>query len=94
MRKCACDWINEDDARVAINRLDDRGADMLPGEFAERFAEMAQWIEGMIHFDMHLVRYYLEHHGTNVLLQSQWIQQGGRSRHEAGLLRRHPSDRR
>jgi hypothetical protein len=31
----------------------------------------------MIHFDMHLVRYYLEHHGTNVLLQSQWIQGGG-----------------
>ena len=26
---------------------------------------------------MHLVRYYLEHHGINVLLQSQWIEQGG-----------------
>ncbi len=77
MRKCACDWINEQDARIAINRLDDGGADMLPTEFAQRFAEMPQWIEGMIHFDMHLVRYYLEHHGINVLLQSQWIQQGG-----------------
>ena len=77
MRKCACDWINEEDARIAINRLDDGGADMLPTEFAQRFAEMPQWIEGMIHFDMHLVRYYLEHHGINVLLQSQWIQQGG-----------------
>jgi hypothetical protein len=77
LRKCACDWINEEDARVAINRLDDRGTDMTPAEFAERFSEMPQWIEGMIHFDMHLVRYYLEHHGINVLLQSQWIQQGG-----------------
>ncbi len=77
LRKCACDWIDEQDARVAINRLDDRGADMTPAEFAERFADMPEWIEGMIHFDMHLVRYYLEHHGTNVLLQSQWIQQGG-----------------
>ena len=25
MRKCACDWNNEIDARVAINRLDDPG---------------------------------------------------------------------
>jgi hypothetical protein len=77
MRLCACDWINEVDARVAINRLDERGDDMTPTEFSRRFSEMPQWIEGMIHFDMHLVRYYLEHHGINVLLQSQWIQQGG-----------------
>jgi hypothetical protein len=77
LRHCACDWINEVDARVAINRLDDRGGDMSPAEFSHRFSNMPQWIEGMIHFDMHLVRYYLEHHGINVLLQSQWIQQGG-----------------
>jgi hypothetical protein len=80
VRKCACDWINEVDARIAINRLDlpdVRGDDMAPAEFAWRFSEMGQWIEGMIHFDMHLVRYYLEHHGKNVLLRSQWIQQGG-----------------
>jgi hypothetical protein len=77
MRKCACDWINEVDARIAINRLDDVGEDMSPAETSRRISEMPQWIEGMIHFDMHLVRYYLEHHGTNVLLQSQWIQQGG-----------------
>jgi hypothetical protein len=77
LRKCACDWVNEEDARVAINRLDDRGADMTPAEFAERFSEMPEWIEGMIQFDMHLVRHYLEHHGVNVLLRSQWIQQGG-----------------
>ena len=50
---------------------------MTPAEFARRFSDMPQWIEGMIHFDMHLVRYYLEHHGINVLLRSQWIQQGG-----------------
>lgn len=77
MRKCACDWINEVDARIAINRLDDGGEDMSPADTAQRISEMPQWIDGMIHFDMHLVRYYLEHHGTNVLLQSQWIQQGG-----------------
>jgi hypothetical protein len=77
VRRCACDWINEVDARIAINRLDARGDDMAPAEFAQRFSDMPQWIEGMIHFDMHLVRYYLEHHGRNVLLRSQWIQQGG-----------------
>jgi len=37
MRKCACDWRREVDARVAINRLDDPGEDMTPGETARRF---------------------------------------------------------
>ncbi len=77
VRKCACDWVNEVDARIAINRLDVSGADMPPEEFAQRFSDLPRWIQGMIHFDTHLVRYYLEHHGKNVLLRSQWIQQGG-----------------
>ena len=77
MRKCACDWNTEIDAQVAINRLDDSGEDMTPAEIARRFSEMGDWIKGMIDFDMELVRYYREHHGINVLLRSQWIQQGG-----------------
>ena len=77
MRKCACDWNTEIDAQVAINRLDDAGEDMAPAEIARRFSEMGDWIKGMITFDMELVRYYREHHGMNVLLRSQWIQQGG-----------------
>jgi hypothetical protein len=77
MRKCACDWNNEIDAQVAINRLDDGGQDMSAAEIARRFSEMGDWIKGMIDFDMELVRYYREHHGVNVLLRSQWIQQGG-----------------
>jgi Protein of unknown function (DUF1214) len=77
LRKCSADWNNEVDARIAINRLDDSGEDMTPAEIAERMADLPEWIEGMIHFDMHLVRFYLEHHGKNVLLRSQWIQQGG-----------------
>jgi len=77
LRKCACDWNNEVDAQVAINRLDDGGADMSPEEIARRFSELGDWIKGMIDFDMELVRYYREHHGINVLLRSQWIQQGG-----------------
>lgn len=77
MRKCAADWVGEIDARVAINRLDTVGDDLTAAELAQRFSELPDWIEGMIHFDMHLVRYYLEHHGKNVLLRSQWIQQGG-----------------
>jgi hypothetical protein len=77
MRKCACDWSHEIDARVAVNRLDDPGADMTPEETAQRFSEMAAWIEGTIQFDMNLVRYYREHHGINVLLRSQWIDDAG-----------------
>ncbi len=77
MRKCACDWNTEIDAQVAINRLDDGGEDMSAAEIARRFSELGDWIKGMIDFDMELVRYYREHHGVNVLLRSQWIQQGG-----------------
>ena len=77
MRKCSCDWIAEQDARVAIDRLDDGGADMTPEETARRFADLAAWIEGMIDFDMQLVRYYREHHGINVLLRSTKIDEMG-----------------
>ena len=77
MRKCACDWKREVDARVAINRLDDPGEDMTPAETARRFSDMPEWIDGMIQFDMQLVRYYRDHHGINVLLRSQWIEQAG-----------------
>jgi hypothetical protein len=77
MRRCSCDWTNEIDARVAIERLDDGGEDMTPEDFARRFGELAEWIEGMIGFDMALVRHYREHHGVNTFLRSQWIDQGG-----------------
>lgn len=76
-RKCACDWIGEVDARIAINRLDDPGADMTPEETARRFSDLPDWIEGMIRFDMQLVRYYREHHGVNTLLRSTKIDDMG-----------------
>ncbi|OHV31848.1 MULTISPECIES: DUF1214 domain-containing protein [Pseudofrankia] len=77
MRKCSCDWVREEDARVAINRLDDGGTDMSPGEVARRFSDLAAWVEGMIAFDMKLVRYYREHHGVNTLLRSKKIDEMG-----------------
>jgi hypothetical protein len=77
MRRCSCDWTHEIDARVAVNRLDDRGEDMSSADSARRFSDMAAWIEGTIKFDMQLVRYYREHHGINVLLRSQWIEDAG-----------------
>ena len=77
MRKCSCDWIHEIDARVAIDRLDDGGADMTPEEIARRFSDLAAWIEGMIDFDMGLVRYYREHHGVNTFLRSTKIDSMG-----------------
>jgi hypothetical protein len=68
----------EVDARVAINRLDHPGADMLAEDVARRFSDMAEWIEGMIEFDMRRVRYYRTHHGVNTLMRSALIDaQGG-----------------
>jgi hypothetical protein len=77
MRKCSCDWRNEVDARVAVNRLDTAGADMSPEETARRFSELAAWMEGRMQHEISLVRYYREHHGVNVLLRSKWIEQVG-----------------
>jgi hypothetical protein len=77
MRKCSCDWNREVDARVAIERLDDGGADMAPEEIARRFSDLPAWIEGMIEFDMNLVRYYREHHGVNTFLRSTKIDSMG-----------------
>jgi hypothetical protein len=77
MRKCACDWNNEIDARVAVNRLDDPGEDMTSEEIAGRFSDMATWMEGRIRHEIRLVRYYREHHGINVLLKSKWIEEVG-----------------
>ena len=77
MRRCSCDWTGEIDARVAIERLDDRGADMTPEEIAARFSLMKKWIVGTISFDMGLVRYYREHHGVNEFKRSQWIDDKG-----------------
>jgi len=77
MRKCSCDWNREIDARVAIERLDDGGDDMAPEEIARRFSDLAAWIEGMIEFDMNLVRYYREHHGVNTFLRSSKIDSMG-----------------
>ena len=77
MRKCASDWNREIDARTAIERLDrehgDEGTEMSPEEIARRFSDMAAWIEGVIRFDMGLVRYYREHHGVNTLMRSKII---------------------
>src|SRR5436189_118373 len=77
MRKCSCDWTHEIDARVAIERIDDGGADMTPEEIARRFSDLAAWIEGMIGFDMQLVRYYREHHGVNTFLRSTKVDEMG-----------------
>jgi hypothetical protein len=77
MRKCSCDWTNEVDARVAIERLDDGGADMTPEEIARRFSDLAAWIEGMIGFDMEHTRWYRAHHGVNTFLRSKRILEMG-----------------
>jgi hypothetical protein len=57
--------------------VDDIGRDMSPEEIARRFSDMAAWVEGMIEFDMKLVRYYREHHGVNTFLRSSKIDSMG-----------------
>jgi hypothetical protein len=69
MRRCAVDWRNEQDARVAINRLD-AAEPASPAEFARRFSNLATWVEKLIEFDIGRARYYREHHGINVLTRS------------------------
>lgn len=73
MRRCACDWSNEVDARVAISRIDETGSDMSPEEISRRMSDLRDWILGMIGFDMGLVRWYREHHGVNTFLRSTKI---------------------
>ena len=70
VRRCACDWRNEVDASLAIERLDEDGVDMSPAEIARRFSELADWVVKMISFDMRLIRFYREKHGINTLLRS------------------------
>jgi Protein of unknown function (DUF1214) len=77
MRNCCADWKGEVDARVAIERLDGDGGEMPPEEFSRRFSDLADWIVGMISFDMTLVRYYREHHGINTLLRSGLMDEMG-----------------
>jgi hypothetical protein len=69
MRRCAVDWRNDQDARVAINRLD-AAEPATPAEFARRFSNLATWVEKLIEFDIGRARYYREHHGINVLTRS------------------------
>lgn len=72
MRRCACDWKNEIDARMAIERLDEVAPPTVE-EISKRFSELPAWVEGMITFDMELVQYYREHHPTNGLERSKVI---------------------
>jgi hypothetical protein len=77
VRSCSADWRNEVDARLAIERLDDPGSDMTPEEIATRFADLPEWIEEMIAFDMALIRYYREHHGVNAIKRSGVVDEMG-----------------
>jgi hypothetical protein len=76
MRKCACDWFGEIEARIAIDRLDE-GGPTTPQDFARRFSNMAAWVERVISFDIDLARHYRQHHGVNVLTRSKVVETMG-----------------
>jgi len=74
MRKCACDWSTEIDARVAIDRVDEfeeRYTPMSAEETARRFSDLSNWINDTISFDMELAQYYRQHHPTNGIERSK-----------------------
>ncbi len=79
MRKCSVDWRNEVDAKVAIERLDD-AEPMTKEDFARRFANMADWVEKVIAFDVNLARHYRKDHGINVLTRSKLMDVSGLQR--------------
>jgi hypothetical protein len=76
LRRCAADWRNEVDSKVAIERLD-------PVETAtwvdvsKRVSELPDWITTMIFFMTDLVKWYRKHHPTNGLELSKKITQIG-----------------
>ncbi|MEZ4333601.1 MAG: DUF1214 domain-containing protein [Myxococcota bacterium] len=76
MRQCAVDWIREQDARVAIERLDD-GPPTTTAEIDRRIANLGPWAEGMVRFDIDLARWYRDNHGVNVLTRSKKIESIG-----------------
>jgi hypothetical protein len=79
MRKCSCDWNNEIDARVTIDRIDDDDEPYEPisaEESARRFGELSAWIEGTIGFDMELVKHYRVNHPTNGIERSKVVGAG------------------
>ncbi len=73
MRKCSCDWQNEVDARLAIERLDEIAPEPTPEEIAGRFSDLAAWVEGMISLDMELTQYYRANHPTNGIERSKIV---------------------
>lgn len=76
LRQCAVDWINEVDARIAIERLDD-AQPTSAAEIDRRIANLGKWAEGMVRFDIDLARWYRENHGVNVLTRSKKIESIG-----------------
>lgn len=76
LRQCAVDWIEEVDARLAIERLDD-APPTTTAEVDRRIANLGRWAEGMVRFDIDLARWYRENHGVNVLTRSKKIESIG-----------------
>lgn len=76
LRSCACDWLNEVDARVAIARLD-AATPMTRAELSRRMGNVAKWAEGILAFDIAHAQHYRDTHETNQLLVSQAMLQGG-----------------
>lgn len=76
LRRCSTDWRNEVDSKIAIERLDPVETATW-SDVSKRWAELPEWIVGMISFMTDLVKWYKEHHPTNGLELSKKVTQLG-----------------
>ncbi len=76
IRSCACDWLREVDARLAIIRLDST-APMPRAELSRRMRNVVEWAEGIIAFDIGHAQHYRDTHLLNQLQVSQAMLAGG-----------------
>ncbi len=94
LRKCACDWVNEVDARIAINRLDPSWRRHDTGRVLAAVRRAAALDRGDDPL-RHPPRPVLPGAPRKERAAPVAVDQADRwPRHEAGVLRRHPRDRR
>lgn len=76
VRRCSTDWRGEIDSRLAIDRLDPV-APATWTDVSRRWAELPQWITGMVAFMTELVCWYKQHHPINGLELSKKVSKIG-----------------
>lgn len=82
VRQISYDWLNEVDARLAIDRLDVPAAKprLTSSEIAERLNRLALWTETRVRMSYHLYQAMLREHGVNNIAYRAIAEYGGFSK--------------